>query len=99
VNAAVYGPGVAHKRIGPDAPHQALCGDDLAGVLGKTDQHLHHLGFQANGARRSGHAVQRWLNMVGLADAEGVLQAARGSTSRPISWTSKACSSSPSSKV
>jgi hypothetical protein len=43
----------AHKRIGPDAPHQALFGDDLAGVLGKTDQHLHHLGFQANGARRS----------------------------------------------
>ena len=65
---------VGDKRVGPDGPYQAFFGHDLTRVRGQEHQHLHHLGFQAHGARRSGDAVQRWLDMVGLADAEAVLQ-------------------------
>jgi hypothetical protein len=65
---------VSDKYVGPDGLYQTFFGDDLTGVSGKQHQYLHHLGFQANGTGRSSYAVQRWLDLVGLADAEGILQ-------------------------
>ena len=52
---------------------RVFLGDNVTCVRGEAHQHLHHLGLQANGAGRSGHAIQRGLDAMRLADAEGAL--------------------------
>ena len=64
---------VGDERVWPHRPNQVFLGDNVTCVRGEAHQHLHHLGLQANGAGRSGHAVQRGLDAMRLADAEGVL--------------------------
>ena len=65
---------VADEGVGPDGPHQALLGDDLLPMLSEAQEHLHDLGFQASGAGRAHHTVERRLDLMELADAEAVLQ-------------------------
>jgi hypothetical protein len=39
---------VGHEDVGPHARDEILAGDDLAGVLRETHQHLHHLGLETH---------------------------------------------------
>ena len=65
---------VSDERVRPDRLNQAFFSNDLTRVRGEEHQHLHHFGFQANRTGRSRDAVQRWLDPVGIADEEAVLQ-------------------------
>ena len=69
-------PGEVHivVRVGAPEPREREIALAEPGMLGKEHQHLHHLGFQANRTGRSGDAVQRWLDPMGIADVEVVLQ-------------------------
>jgi hypothetical protein len=65
---------VRDKHVWPDGLYQAFFRNDLARMRGQQHQNLHHLGFQANGTGWSSYAVQRWVDLVGIADVEAVLQ-------------------------
>ena len=65
---------VADRGVGPRRAEQPLLRHHLPGVLGQTHEDQHHLGFEASDAVRAGHAVERRLDVIGLADPKGLLQ-------------------------
>ena len=65
---------IADRGVGPGGLEQPLLRHHLAGALRETQEHQHDLGFEACRAARARHAVERWLDVMGLADPYGVLQ-------------------------
>ena len=53
---------VGHKGVRPHGADQALLGHDFAGVFRQVYEHLHGLGFQANGFVLHGNGVQPGLH-------------------------------------
>ena len=64
---------VADRGVGPCRVEQPVLRHHLAGALGQTHEDHHHLGFEAMNAAWAGHAVERRLDVIGLADPKAVL--------------------------
>ena len=64
---------VRHGGIRPRRVEQLVFRHHLPGALGQTDEHQHHLGFEACDAAWAGHPVERRLDDVALADPERLL--------------------------
>ena len=63
---------LADKRVGPDALHQSLLGNHLPGMLGQTEQDLHHLRLEMSRLVRPSHRIELRL-YTPIADAKFLL--------------------------
>ena len=67
---------VGDGGVGPGGLEQLVLRHHPAGALRQADQDQHHLGFEAAHATRTGHAVERRLDLIGPADPKAILQGA-----------------------